>query len=969
MIAPQNPIWVRLSSYLLLLLLLTIAAPPPGSLARAASTPPPPSAADLPPRPASTLAQARPQPKLDAALAALAADQGGPRPQASAAVQVQISIAPESVDAVSAAIAAAGGEVTISSPSQPLIQAWLPSGALESLATHPQVQLIRRPAQAVAAAATLAAGAIQTEGLALMNGQAWQAAGHTGRNLKVAVVVLSLDGLAELPERELPRSQLVVLDFVDPRASVPSSAHGAAVAEVIHDIAPEATIYLARISTLLELEQAVVALQAEGVTVITNALHFFNEGPGDGTGFVANLAARARSAGMLWVAPAGDYRMRHWAGEVLDRDGDGWLGIGGTREINWVATPLPAGVPLDVFVRWSDWASVDQDFELVLLRWDGSSWAFYASSDDPQFGMAGQTPTERIATVTSGATTYYGVALYRHAGDRAVNVDLFTPLLPALEEFTPARSLASPADAPAALTVAGIDSLAPYAQEWYSAEGPLNAAGGTRAAGILKPDLAAYAGVSTFTYGFRNFRNTDSSAAHVVGAALLLASASPSASVDEIQRYLEQSAIDRWYTGQDTRYGHGQLFLGRPPLPSAPFDIDPDGKSDVLWWKPSQEQRAFYQMDGTAILRVGQLPLQGSTGKLPIGVGDFDGDGAADQLWFEEATRRVQVQITADGSLRTIRRLAEGLQVAGVADFNADGTDDLLIRDARCGCNYLWLIYNSSEIRAAGIDRRATEWLVAAVGDFNGDARADILWKNTSSGRYEVWQIRGLRVVARETLTRLPQGSSWQVRGVGDFDGDGSDDLLWQNSASGWVRVVFMRAGQAVSWKNLYRVRDPNLRIVAVADYQGDGKADILWRAMRDGGITLVLHNGAAVIAAQELIGASLSWQVIGAGITDGRPLLEPVVQQASSTPQQAEYAPGDPSGPVGANPIDPDPGPEPLEPDTEDTAPPDPEIFAPIDDLLLLSESVDLDALTEAVLAATTIADANTIYLPLLRR
>ena len=70
--------------------------------------------------------------------------------------------------------------------------------------------------------------------------------------------------------------------------------HGTACAEIIHDIAPEAEIYLIKIGTNLDLEEAAMYAIAQGVDIISTSLGFYNLTPGDGTGEFEDLVALAR---------------------------------------------------------------------------------------------------------------------------------------------------------------------------------------------------------------------------------------------------------------------------------------------------------------------------------------------------------------------------------------------------------------------------------------------------------------------------------------------------------------------------------------------------------------------------------------------------------------------------------------------------------------------------------------------------
>ena len=82
------------------------------------------------------------------------------------------------------------------------------------------------------------------------------------------------------------------------------------------------------------------------------------------------------------------------------------------------------------------------------------------------------------------------------------------------------------------------------------------------------------------------------------------------------------------------------------------------------------------------------------------------------------------------------------------------------------------------------------------VGDFNGDGDADILWQNAATGQVYVWLMTGTTIASTGAVgSPTPD---WGIVGVGDFDGDGKSDILWQNSTSGQIYIWFMN-GTAVA--------------------------------------------------------------------------------------------------------------------------------------------------------------------------
>ncbi len=126
-----------------------------------------------------------------------------------------------------------------------------------------------------------------------------------------------------------------------------------------------------------------------------------------------------------------------------------------------------------------------------------------------------------------------------------------------------------------------------------------------------------------------------------------------------------------------------------------------------------------------------------------------------------------------EGYIRTVAD--QNWQVAGVGDFNGDGKDDILWRNAATGENYIYPMDGLAILGTEGYLRTVADlnWNIAGVGDFDGDGKADILWRNASTGENYLYPMNGTAIKPMEGYLRTVADLNWQVAGVGDFDGDG----------------------------------------------------------------------------------------------------------------------------------------------------------------------------------------------------
>jgi hypothetical protein len=165
----------------------------------------------------------------------------------------------------------------------------------------------------------------------------------------------------------------------------------------------------------------------------------------------------------------------------------------------------------------------------------------------------------------------------------------------------------------------------------------------------------------------------------------------------------------------------------------------------------------------------------------------------------------------------------------------------------------------------------APDWKIVGVGDFDGDGNNDLLWE-TSGGALAVWQMNGAQIKSADyvkagpTNTGIP-GADWHVADVGDFDGDGKADIVWRNGSSG-QNYLYPMDGTTIKPTEGYlrTVPDLNWQIVAVGDYDGDGKNDVLWRNSASGENYLYPMDGTTIKPGEGYLRTvpSGSWAVIG---------------------------------------------------------------------------------------------------------
>ncbi len=462
------------------------------------------------------------------------------------------------------AVEAAGGTVAYPGDGLGFVGALVPMGTLMALSEDAAVRWVQSPPQPFAEAVT-------GQGVAFTDADDWHAVGITGAGVKVAVVDLGFTGYASAQASgDLPAT-LTTQSYCGGGIGG-TTAHGTAVAEIVHEMAPDAEIYLICVSNTGHIDSALDYMNAQGVDIISHSVGWFNTERGDGTGPFLTLSNKAEGYGIAWFNSAGNYAERHWSGNFNDsNDGDGTHEFSGADERNTFT--LDSGDQVYVSLKWDEWPTSSNDFDLYLLDITGGG-GVVDSSTDPQTGT--QPPTELITyTNPTGGTRTYAVEIREFSAMTTPDMDLFVLSPDDLEYPVTARSLNENSTVPNIYSAGAVwyfDGLI----EDFSSEGPT-------IDGRTKPDISGPDGVASFTYG--SFGGTSASAPHVSGAAALLLSVYPWMSPAELRAAVSSRTHDAGPAGPDNEYGVGVLDLGAPPAVSCagqPVTIVGTENDDVL---------------------------------------------------------------------------------------------------------------------------------------------------------------------------------------------------------------------------------------------------------------------------------------------------------------------------------------------------------------------------------------------------
>lgn len=419
--------------------------------------------------------------------------------------------------------------------------------------------------------------------------------------------------------------------------------------------------------------------------------------------------------------------------------------------------------------------------------------------------------------------------------------------------------------------------------------------------------------------GSASLSGTSMAAPHVAGAWALMREINRAATVTEVTHALSSTGVGIFDARNGLTRPRIQIMAALSAMPPrCTFTVVPDRVSlprgggtinvtvqasasdcnwyvsNQLWWASSTTQNNHIQTGSrTVAVTVGVNHDSPRTGVIVVaGVaitidqhggkpGDINGDGLADLIWQHATTGSIAAwyvngyNVTGAAPFSTDRVADLGWRIAGAGDINGDGPTDLVWQHDVSGRLAVWYLSGVQVISTAplSIDRVTdTDWKIRAVGDTNGDGFADLIWQHRTNGGLAVWLMRAAQVVQTQYLSidRMTD-SNWHVVAAGDVDRDGRADLFWQHQTSGMLGLWLLDGARVVFTTRLSveSVPDTAWKLRGAGDANGDGRADLFWQHESSGAVGVWYMSGRFVLEQWRLSGSVVAdpgWTIVGPG-------------------------------------------------------------------------------------------------------
>ena len=289
---------------------------------------------------------------------------------------------------------------------------------------------------------------------------------------------------------------------------------------------------------------------------------------------------------------------------------------------------------------------------------------------------------------------------------------------------------------------------------------------------------------------------------------------------------------ESWTTA--TRELDGQLVacvLTEPGCSAFVEDLDRDGLDDLVLALQSEtgsSLRTFMNtglaLDSAKVQPLAMVNRFDRISKSPLRFADMNSEGRIDFVQFGNGGQSGIIQVSVlneDGTWTNWDPLFRSPFV-DLLDVNGDGAADIADQRGALTLSQGNGTWTSPDLPGAVWSRIAE--------DFDADGKVEYAYADNSTGNGTVWLVEYDSAIDQWENSLLQEGGSFPVQmWNGDFDGDGDQDLLWQEVLFGEAVATFTHLNDG---SGQFERQDSNASIgtavFAVVDLDGDGSAELV---------------------------------------------------------------------------------------------------------------------------------------------
>jgi RTX calcium-binding nonapeptide repeat (4 copies)/FG-GAP-like repeat/FG-GAP repeat len=256
------------------------------------------------------------------------------------------------------------------------------------------------------------------------------------------------------------------------------------------------------------------------------------------------------------------------------------------------------------------------------------------------------------------------------------------------------------------------------------------------------------------------------------------------------------------------------------------------------------------------------------------------------------------VRVTTASNGNDIVRGVENLQFSNTTiappnayaahDANGDGDSDLIFYSQSSG-----LIsrtdFASGTAAGNGVvgNTLSGDWDVQASGDFNYDGTSDLVLKNAVTGQFYVWTVTNGVQTGGFNLGTI--GTNWNVASTGDFNADGNHDLLWRDSSNGHLYAWTFNASGVQTGSASLGIIGTDWTASKSGDFDGDGDSDVLLRNSNTGQVYIYTMQSGLLAGGRSVGVFGTDWGLAATGDFNGDGISD-IILKNSATGQFYEF-------------------------------------------------------------------------------